>query len=645
MGSLLLLVLQGCPAPTDSGVDMATEFSDCDPIAPDYCAFPFPSSFYLREDSATATGWRVHLGATTIPYTDQGEISYQPDPARWNELDGFSPLGPLLVQFDGMADANLVGHDRIGDSLVDGASVVILDWDSGERMPYFAELDYAGYSFDGERTLIIRPVVPLRNGHRYVVGVRGLVDASGAPLAASPAFAALRDGTATSDFDVEGRRAVYEEIFSRLEADGWDRGETLVAWDLVIKSTEAVAGKSLWMRDDARQRFGDGTGRYTLEPPTDEVNEQIFREIHGTMSVPYYTEGYDVGTLLSRDDSGMPSYQGDAEVPFTIRVPRTAVDDPRPLPLLQYGHGLLGDQGEVGGGYLGEVADRYGYVLFAVDWTGMKEEDSDAITEMLLRDLGNFAIIPERSQQGLVEAQAAAWLMGGALAADTALQIDGVSIVDPGTIYYYGNSQGGILGGAYLALSQDITRGTLGVPGMPYSLLLSRSSDFTPFFTLFQSVYDDQRSLVLWMSLLQQLWDAAEPAGFGRQVNEEPLADTPAKQILIQDAIGDAQVTTLGAHIMARSYDAALIDSPIVAPWGLVTEASGWTGSAIVEYDFGAPAVPTHNTPPDSDLDTHEDTRRAWAAQEQMAHFFATGEVVNYCEGACLCATGACDAP
>lgn len=392
MWSLLPALLAGCPAPTDSAAPMATELSDCDPIAPDYCAFPFPSSFYLREDSGTPTGWRVSLGPTTIPYTDQGEISYQPDPARWNELDGFSPLGPLLVQFDGMANANLVGHDRIGDSLADGASIVILDWDSGERMPYFAELDYAGMALEGERTLIIHPVVPLRNGHRYVVGVRDLVDASGAPLSASPAFAALRDGTATEDFDVESRRDLYGEIFSRLEADGWDRDELLVAWDLVIKSTDAIAGKSLWMRDDARQRFGDGAGRYTLETPADEVDEHIYREIHGTMTVPYYTDGYDIGTLLSRDGDGMPSYQGEAEVPFTIRVPRTAKDDPRPLPLLQYGHGLLGDQGEVGAGYLGEVANRYGYVLFAVDWTGMKGEDSDAITEMLL--LGSWGTSP-----------------------------------------------------------------------------------------------------------------------------------------------------------------------------------------------------------------------------------------------------------
>jgi hypothetical protein len=34
--------------------------------------------------------------------------------------------------------------------------------------------------------------------------------------------------------------------------------------------------------------------------------------------------------------------------------------------------------------------------------------------------------------------------------------------------YYTGNSQGGILGTVYMAVTQDVTRGVLGVPGNLY---------------------------------------------------------------------------------------------------------------------------------------------------------------------------------
>ena len=48
-------------------------------------------------------------------------------------------------------------------------------------------------------------------------------------------------------------------------------------------------------------------------------------------------------------------------------------------------------------------------------------------------------------------------------------------------LYYNGNSQGGIMGGALTAVSPDFTRAELGVPSMNYSVLLPRSVDFLPF--------------------------------------------------------------------------------------------------------------------------------------------------------------------
>lgn len=647
---MLLHLLVACGT-DDSGsalhVPTSGEFTDCDPIAPDYCAAPFPSTFYLREDTTTPTGWRVHLGATTIPATDQDEIAYQPDPALWNELDGFSPMGPILTYFPNLSGAELPDQDHIEDSLADDAPIALVDWDTGERMPYFAELDYSGQHYDGYEMLFVRPVVPLRNGHRYIVAIRGLTDTSGAVVAASEGYAALRDGTATEDWDLEGRRDEYEELYTKLEAQGWTRGDTQLAWDFVVKSTDAVAKRALWMRDDARDRAEADGVPYTLDSVEENPDEHTRWRVYGTMTVPLYTETDDPPTLLTRDADGMPYMNGSVERPFTIIVPNSVVDAGVPAPMIQYGHGLLGDQDEVEGGYLAEEADRHGYVLFAVNWTGMAEDDYNGVVEIVLNDLSTFGAVPERELQGYTEFMDAAYLMLLEMPSDPQFTVDGGgSLLDPSRLYYYGNSQGGILGGAYMALTQDVTLGTLGVPGMPYSLLLSRSADFSAYFMLFETVYDDQRDIAFWMALMQQLWDPGEGGGFGRQMNEEPLADTPAKTILIQDARGDAQVTNLGAHNMARAYGAVQVGEPLRDIYGVSTEADGWTGSAITEFSFGAPEEPATNTPPDDETDTHEDARRAWAAQEQMFHFFETGgEVVNYCQGQCTCETGACDDP
>ncbi|MDP2309315.1 MAG: hypothetical protein Q8P18_25060 [Pseudomonadota bacterium] len=637
--SLLLLALSACtkPAADDTGGVTPREFSDCDPISYDYCSLPYPSSFYLRTDDTSATGFRVQLGATTLPMTHQG---YQPPPDLWNELDGFSPMGPILARFPNLALTGVPGHDDIGASIADGAPIVLVDMETGERMPYFAELDMAGVHVAGREFLFIRPVVPLRNGHRYAVGVRNLVDTSGAAIAASEGYAALRDGTATDNWDIEGRRDTFEEVFTTLEADGWARSETILAWDFVVGSKEKITGRAEWMRDDTLARIGAGPA-YVIDSVTDEVSDTIYREIQGHFTAPLYLEADEPDTLLTRDENGMPFYNGDTTVRFTIRVPRTAVENPRPLKLVQYGHGLLGDQGEVGAGYLGEMANKYGYVLFATNWRGMAEDDLDAITLMLVSDIGRFGIIPEGGHQGLIEFVAAAAMMQGSMASDASLAFASpetgsmVSVIDPSEVYYYGNSQGGILGGVYLAMSPTIERGVLGVPGMPYSLLLSRSSDFTPFFALFQGIYRDQEHISFWMALLQNLWDSAEPGGWGRQMIEDPIAGVPQKQVLLQDAIGDAQVSTLGAQNMARAYGASLIETPLAEVWGVDIQPSGFTGSALVEYEHGAPEVPFTNTPPDEDEDTHEDTRRALAAQEQLNTFLTTGVVQQYCDGVC----------
>lgn len=642
--SLVMFVgLSACAPPkVDDSAAVAGEFSDCDPLSYEYCALPYPSMFYTREDASSPTGYRVHLGETTLPVTHQG---LQPSPKYLNELDGFSPMGPLLAQFPNMVLDGVPGQDDIAASVADGSSIVLIDAETGVRQPIWAELDVSGEYVSGNEFLMIRMATPLTNGKRYVVGIRRLKDSSGAVIPASTGYAAMRDGTPTDNGDIEGRRDAYEAIFGTLEQDGWSRGETQLAWDFVVGSKEGITGRATMVRDDAIARMGDSGPAYTITRIDDGAdgagyNEDIFRVVQGTFTAPLYTNEDAAGTFLTRDENGLPYYNGDIEVPFTVLIPRTAHDDPRRLPMMQYGHGLLGDQDEIYAGYLGEMANRYGFVVFAVNWTGMKHDDAAAIQLMIVQDIGDFAMIPERTHQGFVEFVAAERMMRGGMVSDPAMAFAvgdaaPTGILDPSQVWYYGNSQGGILGGAYIALNPSIPRGVLGVPGTPYSLLLSRSADFTPFFGLMQAVYYDQRDISFFMAWMQNLWDSGDGAGYANFVNADPL-DGVAHQVLIQDAVGDAQVTTLGAQNMARAYGAAQVtDTPYRDIYGVPVEASGYVGSAIAEYFHNTPDVPYTNVPPDSAYDTHESTRRTLPAQDQMIHFLSTGEVVNYCDGVC----------
>jgi hypothetical protein len=633
---LPLALVFGCSDPGDDTSALPSR-GDCDPLVPDVCALPFPSSFYERADDSSPTGVRLDLGATTIPRTVQG---LQPAPTYWNERDGFSPWGPILARFTNLSTAGIPSHDRIADSLADGASIVLLDAETGERQPYFAELDVSGAHVPGQEVLFIRPVRPLPHGHRIVVGLRNLRDVQGAPIAPSPAFLALRDGLSTDDPDVERRRAHFDGVFATLEQAGWARGEVTLAWDFHVASNEGITGKAVAMRDDALARVGDAGPAYAITEVRTFDAGPTHARIHGTFEAPLYTEEDAAGTLLTRGPDGMPYANGTTTVPFTIVVPRTAVENPRPLKLVQYGHGLLGDQDEVEGQYLAEMADRYGWLLFAVDWTGMKHDDIGAIQDMLVFDLERFAMVPERSQQGFVEFLLAAALMQRAMVDDPNLQGVGpdgqsVHLVDPREVAYYGNSQGGILGAPYAALSPVVSRAVLGVPGGPYSLLLSRSQDFTPFLALFLGVYPDQTNVSIWMALMQTLWDSAEGSGYIGHIASERLPGTPEKRVLVQDAIGDHQVSTLGAHNFARALGAVQVGTPYQDVWGVPVVAGPHAGSGLVEYDFGVAPVPFDNRPPGGNDDPHGRTRGVRVAQDQLDRFLRTGEVIDLCDGAC----------
>jgi len=632
-----LLLLMGACTDSEDVVDTGS-LSDCDPVAPTQCGLPFPSTFYMVADTNSETGWRVNLGATTMPMNAN---DVQPDPWTWNERDGWAVFGPVMAHFPEMSLTGVSGHDDIGSSLLDTSPILIIDADTGERIPHFAELDMS-HDDDAQRMLMIYPAIPLDYATRYLIAIRGLVDASGDPIEPSEGFAALRDGTATDDGDVELRRDYLESsVFAPLESGGVSRDELLLAWDFVTGSKEGITGKARWMRDDLYDRIDAGEMSYEITEVEDLKDDaHTARRVFGEMTVPLYTEEDYRGSLLTRGDDGMPYHNGTTTVEFTVIIPNSVMESGEPVAVLQYGHGLLGRQAEVESSYLAELADTHGYVLIAVDWTGMKNEDFDAIVVMMVDGIDRFGIIPERSQQGFVEFLAAMRLITGDLASDDALMApdpvtgEPVSVIDPEKRYYYGNSQGGVLGGAYAALSPDIERAVLGVSGTPYGLLLLRSVDFTAYFLILQTMYPEPLHVAMWMGYMQTLWDSAESSGYATAMNSDPLQDTPAKEVLLQVAIGDAQVTTLGAHNQARAYGAVLIETPAREVWGLPIEPSGTIGSALVEWDYGL-YEPYENLPPDGDTDPHGRPRKEPEAMEQLDTFLRTGAVVNTCDGVC----------
>ena len=126
-------------------------------------------------------------------------------------------------------------------------------------------------------------------------------------------------------------------------------------------------------------------------------------------------------------------------------------------------------------------------------------------------------------------------------------------------LWYYGNSQGGIAGGALTAVEPDVTRSVLYVPGMNYSLLLTRSVDFADYATdPLPGLPERVATRPLLLAIIQMMWDRGEPDGYANHMTSDPLPGTPPHNVLIEMSYGDHQVSNVATEVEARTIGAPL---------------------------------------------------------------------------------------
>ncbi|MFZ6177249.1 hypothetical protein [Nannocystis pusilla] len=176
--------------------------------------YPWPSNFYTTPTADSPTGLAVALPAALLPKnTQQAEF---PADEFLNGKPGFTPNAQLRFASAQPVDgSSLPPLGDIGSSLAEQAPIVLLEVRSGERWPYFAEVDATAVAGEPQ-TIFVRPMRRPRAGERYVVAVRGLRDKNGEEIPASPLFRALRDELTTDVPQLEAERARYDEIFAAL---------------------------------------------------------------------------------------------------------------------------------------------------------------------------------------------------------------------------------------------------------------------------------------------------------------------------------------------------------------------------------------------------------------------------------------------
>jgi len=663
--------------------ELASVPAGCDILTTKQCLLPFPTDFYTKKQPGTGTGRLVSLPGGQLPNVDG--VTF--DPSAWNQNDGWSPNTPILLfvpEFDAEL-TKLPGQYDIEFSTTPESATVIVDLDSGQLVPHWAELDQRAGSPD-EQVLILRPSFSLTETHRFAVGFRRMYGTNGVPKPASMIFQTLRDNKIVEDPRIRDRQEEFNFMFTRMAEAGVDRSNLYLAWEFTVAGPDTLAGRLLSMREDAMGRLDGGSPKFTVtDVSTEGLSAGVARKVSGTFEVPLYLDkGGEPGSrMVFNPLNGDPQAAGTYTAAFSCVVPEQASRSGEALPVV-FGHGLLGTSGQAFAENTQITAAALNAVYCGTDSIGMSAGDIGNVASVL-GNLSTFPSIPDRLQQGILNTLYLARLMleQDGLGSDPNFQTGGANLLNTDQAFYDGNSQGAIIGGAATAVSQDWTKAVLGVGGMNYSTLLNRSVDFDQYFTIMEAAYPSPVVQQIWFGLLQMLWDRGETGGYVQHLTTRNYDLTPKHDVLMTVAFGDHQVATVTADNIARTLDIPVYTPELpadVAPLLGIPDAAGSaadsgvavgqrrnqdlnfyglnpirkfpaTGSALYYWYFGTLPPPQGNITPTMSpeyeaqcsapgaaqsvpacIDPHGDVRRQEAVIAQKKAFFATpGEVLNVC--------------
>jgi hypothetical protein len=623
----------------------------CDHLDPAHCLLPWPND-HFRKDG------RLALTNAMMPHSGDGKPIQASD---YNRSDGFSP-GQILVTLVPDLDLRRSGAapvTNIGRSLRRRQPIVVIDAKTGKRQLVWSELDVRAQN-PSQRTLNIHPGVGWREGHRYIVALRNLRNSRGRELKPRRAFRRFRDLRARGP-----RAAQMEDIFDRLRRAGIARRDLYLAWDFTVSSRENLTGRLLSIRDRAFAELGDRNLRDLRVQGSapafsvDEVRDVAgASRVTGRVAVPCFLDqtGCPPGSRFRLDGRGLPIRMAGnvQQARFICIVPTSASPANRARPLM-FGHGLFGDASAVDP--IAPLATLANAVICGTDFSGMSAEDVPNAAS-ISTDLSRLPTLADRLQQGSLNFLFLGRLMIHPQGLSASPEFAGR--IDTQRLYYAGASLGGIIGGALTAVAPDFERAALLVPGFRFSLLLTRSTEFSRFADLLFPTYPDPVDQSVINSMVQLVWDRGEANAYAWHLTRDPLPDTPKHIVLLHEAFGDHKVTNIATETEARLIGARL-RRPALDPgrsrdkqpfYGIKpVPRYPWGGNSLAVFDIGplrpagcagpacqgTPPPPITNVPPERGVDPHDKTAFALTAVGQFTSFLRLdGRFVNTC-GAAPC--------
>jgi hypothetical protein len=368
--------------------------------------------------------------------------------------------------------------------------------------------------------------------------------------------------------------------------------------------------------------------------------DPAFHEIQGRFPTPVYQEGTapyfapeDGGGFVFGAD-GEPEVQGEADICFSLTIPKGATMPAGGWPVVVYAHGTGGDyRSFVRSGVAGDLAEvtladasTVGFAVLSYDEPqhGDRRGDSDEDPEILFFNFANPRAAYGNELQGAIDGFQAARLLRG-IVWDAAASPTGEAVqFDATELYFYGHSQGSTHGALTLAFDASYPAAILsGAGGSLIESLLTKTSPYDIESIVKMALADpDVGHGHPALTVFQTYMEVADAVNYGAYVHNRPFAGLEPKHVLMPYGVGDTYSTRETMVALASVLGVAVAEPPVEDLPGFPTTALPATSNWWTTEGNVTSVMSQHD--PAGAYDGHYVSTRDEAARRRIAQFLGT---------------------
>jgi hypothetical protein len=500
----------------------------------------FPDDLLTTPDPYSPTGLRISITEATAPWSMELPAIIEPAVADLQSRSGFARMGNVVMRF---SHPITPGPPTPQGSLTDRGIIWLdISAEPPERIPYQSSLG------EDRDQLVLKPLRPLRPGAEHAVFITDEhLDHSGNCITPSEHLKKTIAGDG-GPF-LSGRSEGHVQAIA---AAGIEPGAVS---HMLVFTTQDELGQL--------QQVADSIG----------LEQYIWSE---SPSCDGGSPAHCLGAFQAMDHraDGALNEPAHWELPVHIWLPTNAE---APYPVLLYGHGL--NQSVSQGTWLAELLADQGVAVVAADAmhhgahpTADPESNLPAL-DFLGMNLAEMAFDTKDMRGNIDQTTADRLQVLELLRQNPDVDGDGFPDLDMDTLFYQGESLGGVIGSQMMALA-PFDAGVFAVGGGDLPVFLTDTGVMQNFGPIFEHLIGTEDDYARLIPIVQAAIDASEPAVWAAHVMQNRYDGGDSPDLLFPVSVDDDVVPPAAAKALVRGLGIPQLE-PAPDPVPAVEEVSG----------------------------------------------------------------------